>query len=658
MRKSRELEDAHIRALTQIQLSPYLLNHVRLHLRPRRRKAYPRTCIRLFTGTRYPPIGWHQGTFLNGFEAMRTSWNPHLQRLNALIESPFFAYGMLFLVQLKIVWGMWRLKDLTIGDTSYYFVSAYRWFESFSVNMLWSPLYTTFYGTLLFFSKNAYLVTILHRLIIVFTVTLLVFSLMRKILPQVLAWMMTVWWAVLPINFLTLYEVHLFAMIPILAAWNFVFYFPSGWSRGTALAILTGTAILARNELVVSVVVFSVCCIGWEIYQFKRKRMTTPTEIWLLAKHYALPLGVSLMFCAFFYLRSDATIPNLSAALHAKHTVNMCQTFAFGHLQRHPDWGKDPWLQCYGLMRETFGKERPTFKEMLFANPSAVFQHVLWNIKLIPAGLQVLLFSATSSDTNPDYAFVPLNLKYPLVSSFIVVTIIIWGTIILYRHKRWWWSHWFQERAFGWLSMIAVVSFTLPVMLTQRPRSSYLFSLSVFLLALIASCLHVIFERLFGSKEPLKGRPKLMALIMVFSLLVVPDLASVYSLSGLKPSRPLYEVYKRLVPFQKIISSEDTVFVAGRYAAEIGNYIGHGKPAVLDYALLSHREPGEPLEDFLNRRGVTLFYVDERLSRELQVDPIQNSFLLDPASRGWRVIASVDQEDFKWMLLERSPSLS
>jgi len=149
-----------------------------------------------------------------------------------------------------------------------------------------------------------------------------------------------------------------------------------------------------------------------------------------------------------------------------------------------------------------------------------------------------------------------------------------------------------------------------------------------------------------------------MVLMMAFSLLVVPDLASVYSLSGLKPSRPLYEVYKRLVPFQKIISSGDTVFVAGRYAAEIGNYIGHGKPAMLDYDILSQREPGEPLEDFLNRRGVTLFYVNEGLLRERQVDPIQNSFLLDPVSRGWRVIASVDQEDIKWMLLEKSPSLS
>jgi hypothetical protein len=659
IRETQELEGLHIRGLTEFHLTRIAAyNHIPDHLRPRRCHAWPQTCLSVFIGTLNPPFGWRKGTILNRFDAMGISWNPLSRKLNTLIESAFFAYGMLFLVQLKIVWGMWRFKDLPFGDTSYYFVNAYRWFEAFSVNMISSPLYTAFYGTLLFFSKDVYLITILHRLIIVFVVTLLVFSLMRKILPQALAWMMTVWWAVLPINFLTLYEVHLFAVIPILAAWIVAFYFPSGWSRGTVLAILVGTAILVRNELVVSVVVFSVCCIGWELYGFKKMSITTGTQIRLSAKHYVLPLCVSFMFCIFFYMRSEVTLPNLSGALHEKHTLNMCQTYAFGHLQRHPDWGKDPWLQCNDLMKETFGKERPTFKEMVFANPSAVLQHVLWNVRLIPAGLQVLLFSATSFSTNPDYAFVSLNLKYPLVLSFIVGTILLWGITVLYRQKRWWWSNWFQRRAFGWLSMMAVVSFILPVMLTQRPRTSYLFSLSIFLLAFTGSCLHAISEKFVFSKKPIKGSPKLMALMMAFTLLVDPGLTTVYSLSGLKPSRPLHDAYRRLVPYQEIISSSDTVFVAGRHAAEIGNYIGHGKPAVFEYAILSEREPDEPLEDFLNRRGVNLFYVNERLWRELHVHPVDKNFLLDPVSRGWKVVGSGDQEDLKWMLLEKDPSLS
>ena len=35
---------------------------------------------------------------------------------------------------------------------------------------------------------------------------------------RLLAWLLAAWWAVLPVNFDTLYEVHLFALLPVLAA--------------------------------------------------------------------------------------------------------------------------------------------------------------------------------------------------------------------------------------------------------------------------------------------------------------------------------------------------------------------------------------------------------------------------------------------------------
>src|SRR4051812_25111875 len=82
-------------------------------------------------------------------------------------SSPWFSYSTILLLQLKIVWGIWRFRDLTSDDTSYYFVDAYRWFRSGSASILWSPLYTSFYGSLLNVSSDAFLVTTLHRLITV-----------------------------------------------------------------------------------------------------------------------------------------------------------------------------------------------------------------------------------------------------------------------------------------------------------------------------------------------------------------------------------------------------------------------------------------------------------------------------------------------------------
>ena len=48
--------------------------------------------------------------------------------------------------------------------------------------------------------------------------------------------------AVLPINFNTLYEVHLFSLLPCLVAWLLLLSSSRRWARGTALAILCASA--------------------------------------------------------------------------------------------------------------------------------------------------------------------------------------------------------------------------------------------------------------------------------------------------------------------------------------------------------------------------------------------------------------------------------
>ena len=50
--------------------------------------------------------------------------------LCAFAHGPWFAYGMLALLQLRAVWGIWRFRDLTPGDTSSYFLYASQWFEA------------------------------------------------------------------------------------------------------------------------------------------------------------------------------------------------------------------------------------------------------------------------------------------------------------------------------------------------------------------------------------------------------------------------------------------------------------------------------------------------------------------------------------------------
>src|SRR5215510_11206197 len=187
------------------------------------------------------------------------------------------SYLLIATLQLKILWNIWRYKDLTTGDTSGYFLTAAQWAERWTHQIHWSPLYTSFYGLMIYITDDVYIATILHRCIIVMAVTLGVLALMRKIIPPGYALLIAIWWAILPINFDTLYEVHLFAVLPVLVALLIAASWSTRASRGFVLAVLIAATVLVRNELIIAVIVFGLGCLAWEI----RTLNLEPQPTWL-----------------------------------------------------------------------------------------------------------------------------------------------------------------------------------------------------------------------------------------------------------------------------------------------------------------------------------------------------------------------------------------
>src|SRR4051794_7932402 len=175
-------------------------------------------------------------------------------------ERPILSYAIIIALAAKTVWGMWLYRDLTTGDTSSYFTRAYLWFTSFQGNILWSPLYTSFYGTMLFGTHNVYGATILHRIVIVMLAAVGVLALMRRVASPGIALLVALWWLVLPINFETLYEVHLFSLLPMLLVLIIAASGRGPLYRGIVLALLAATTILVRNEVIIPLAVFFVFC--------------------------------------------------------------------------------------------------------------------------------------------------------------------------------------------------------------------------------------------------------------------------------------------------------------------------------------------------------------------------------------------------------------
>src|SRR5262249_4621938 len=180
------------------------------------------------------------------------------------------------------------------------------------------------------------------------------------------------------------------AVLPLLVTWLLLSW-PGRWARGTALAILAGSVILVRNEMSVATVLLGLVCLALEWRLVRRSDRPFRWHLPRLLAAYGVPLSLTAALIVFAYFRSTVQFPDLRNTLRRKHTINMCQVYAVGYQQRHPEWNKNPWIENHELMRDTFGNDDPSLGQMLLGNPRATLEHFAWNWRLTPNGLQVLL---------------------------------------------------------------------------------------------------------------------------------------------------------------------------------------------------------------------------------------------------------------------------
>ena len=428
-------------------------------------------------------------------------------------------------------------------------------------------------GSLLHFSSDAFTVTTLHRYLIIFAASILVLALMRRLLPADIAWLATAWWVVLPINFNTLYEVHLFAVIPILWVAFRLSKRPSHWCRGEALACMLAASLLLRNELVLATGMLAAMFLGAALWSRRSGHVDWRPRFGVLAA-YLVPLaGAGLL--TFYYCCHASDLSTLSAVLERKHTLNICQIYAFGYQQRHTDFQKSPWTDCQELMTRTYGKPQPSLAEALRRNPQAMMEHFLWNVRLIPYGLQVLLFNVSSGSVTPDYVPVRTS-KLAWIFSGVVLLVAAAGLIRLLRDRRYWWGKWLRERAWGWLFLGTVALVTGGVMVSQRPRPSYMLVFGILLRAAAAMLFFVLIEHT-------RYRRRLALAYPVLALAAVLCVPSYYALANPSGEQTLRSGYERLREFRSLLERPGTVLVTPGYGGELCNYVGLGKCMGLNY---------------------------------------------------------------------------
>lgn len=529
-----------------------------------------------------------------------------------------FAYGSIALLQVHALWGIGVGKDLTTGDTASYFRLAHQWATEGTVNIVWSPLYTATYGTLLRILGDIHAATLAHRVVSVLALVLVVLALARRFLAPWAAWAVAAWWAHLPIVYDALYEVHIFGAIPPLVA---VLVAASGpptvARRAVTIGVLAIGVALVRNEMAIAVAVVVAACIVTD-----RRNARPPAErrrdrVLVFGLPTVVTAAVVVVGIAGFHENDD---PILDDA-RGKHTLNVCQVYAF-NLQQRDEFDGDPWVGCRPLMEADFGTPDPSLVEAAVANPSAIAGFVAWNARLLPEGMQVSLFDATAGSANPDYAAVRTGRAWAGVGAGAVVAVLLAGALTVrsrpdvQRRLR---DKWFPLVVAG-----GIVVTTLVVALTQRPRPSYLFPLSA--LVLVAT---------LGSVQLLLSRTR-VARLLPMAVPVATVLLLVLVPSHFRPShRPMLQGLRALEPYADLLRQDDAVFVSTHWG-ELCAYLSPVEPCELVQwgAIRGDASTSADVARALADVEADVVYADEAML----ADPVVAAFVAEAGANGWQVL--------------------
>jgi hypothetical protein len=360
---------------------------------------------------------------------------------------------------------------------------------------------------------------------------------------------------------------------------------------------------------------------------------------------YGAPLLLAIALCGLFYTRSISKWPAIKQHLSSKHTLNVCQIYAFSYQQRHPAWTESPWTDCQPLIQATFGKPRVTLWEATQLNPRAMLAYYWWNLKLVPTGLQVLLFNVASGGVSPDYAPVSFNSPLAILGSCLFIAVLILGSACFLQAPGKLFAALVQPRLWGWIMMLCVASVVVVIMIIERPRPSYMFSLGLVLMAATGLSLQLIAHRW----------DRILSLSWLFPILVAAllVLTPCYFYHRVQfDTRPNLEAYRHLRPFQDVITP-NVALVAPNAAAELCFYLSrvpnHYCQGIDYWAFRNSTSPAADWNEAFAQRHVKFFLADESILNDKSAGP----FLQSAEANGWHTIEVENVPGNRWKLLEK-----
>ncbi len=576
--------------------------------------------------------------------------NASFARPISLLQSVTFLRFCTALILLKTLWGIWEYKDITFGDTSYYFETAFAFAKDGSNIFAWSPAYTSFLGFLYDVLRDVHLVVILHRIIIVALITFLLFEISQRVLSPAMGFLITAWWLLLPINHNSLYEVHIFAFVPLLFTVLISVLVTGHWGRAMTMASLVLTTVLVRNEYLIAIGLLGLCCL-WVDFILPFWHRNTLSSRWALLRPlwaYAICGMVSVVIILGVYERSMYKYPVLHAYSQGKHTLNMAQIFTYSHQQQTGDASVSPWTEYHDFMIRTFGKAEPSMAEAFRANPLEVTKHFLWNLRLTPSGFQLALFNTRFGMQDPDYIESP---RSPVLAGILSLCLIaVWGFGV--------YSYWsmrdekdrqlFHKTLWTWITLATMAATTLVVIIMQRPRPSYMFVLS-FVLMLLTGAAIIFFLRRFRMENLFNRFFPWLAIALV---LLFPSYWMAY---GQIPRPRPYLAQVRLLEKSGLKPDPDQKLGVFGYAFEVSVYAWQEPEAVYMDGILANANDLPAFNRALDENQIRYILISDSMYKKV----LEKLGLDGTEIEDWNLMAEIsDIYDTFYLLDRKSKSLT
>jgi hypothetical protein len=303
---------------------------------------------------------------------MRQVFARFQRSLTRIGGSALFGYLSLFILQLKVLWGVWQNWDLPLWDGATYFIYARQVANSFVFPpVTWSPAFAAYYALFhtAFGNAGPFMVYLAHRTVTLFLVLGLLYSLLRVVLPAAVAWLLAACSIVLSAGLTNSFVVHVFLLVPLLVAYRAAL--SNSPYRNSIIILGLLVASLVRLEFVLTLIPVLVLLLGLDW----RRACLGQSVSWRKAYGPALLAGWLLMI---MILRAGPSHTPLERSWGAFE-----QHYAWGYQERHPEWNVDFWFKYDEAVRRSFGNAQ-SISEAAVNNPREMLTHIIWNVRWLP----------------------------------------------------------------------------------------------------------------------------------------------------------------------------------------------------------------------------------------------------------------------------------